>query len=68
MATITMQSTPHRFTIHDVSFVAATVKAALRPSRCPRCEGVLVRDLAVSKLTYVCQGCATRWVSACSAS
>ena len=52
----------------DYSWVDAVARAAIRPSTCPRCEGLLLRDFSATRLTYVCQGCATRWVSACAAS
>jgi hypothetical protein len=62
-----ISTTTKRKSPPDYAWVDAAARAAIRPSTCPRCDGRLVRDCSAARLTYVCQGCATRWVCACPA-
>ncbi len=54
--------------LSDTRFLTQTIKDALRPTLCPRCNGLWIRDFRGSRVTYECAGCRTRWVQACAAS
>ena len=44
--------------MHDIR---QAMKDAWRPTRCPRCDVPMVRDLSARRETYHCPNCATRW-------
>ena len=50
--------------LSDTRFLTQIIKDAWRPTLCPRCRGLWVRDFRAPQLTYQCQKCTTRWVCA----